>query len=68
MDVDQNGKLRSYSWGLLSWERDRSYYVADGLDPEDIAGEYSHGRFVLRLRLDGELVCEDAPREIRPGD
>jgi hypothetical protein len=54
---------RKNDFSFQKWEIDKPYLVAGGLVPEDHIG-FEEGFFVLRLTLNGKVLCEDSPREI----
>ena len=69
IDVKQKGELRKYSFGFIPWERDDTYLVTDGLNTDrDIVRGFAPGSFVMRITLDGNLLCKDSPRKIEEGD
>lgn len=58
--------VREKTFRFDKWEIDKPYLVAHGFVPEDVL-TFEEGYFVLRLTLNGKVLCEDSPREIQEG-
>ncbi len=67
LEVKENGKApRKQSWELEKWDLGSGYYVAKDLTPAEFL-KFQPATFVLRLTLNGKILCEDAPKRIFSG-
>jgi hypothetical protein len=68
IDVRKDGtKLRTKSWEFQPWKIRSGYLATQNMGAFDYMG-FEEAEFVLRLTLNGKILCEDAPKEIQVGD
>lgn len=53
------------SYEFKAWEKDKSYFAADGFNGEKFFKNADDGHtFILRLKDGDKVVCEDSPRRV----
>ncbi len=66
--VQKSGRtLRKKSWDFSPWKLREGYFATKDMGAYDFMGN-DEAEFVLRLTLDGKVLCEDDAKDIYPGD
>ncbi len=63
-----NKKTQSRSWPVKPWARDGDYFATENLQIADVVNNYANGTFMLRLKVNGRVLCEDRAKNIVHGE
>ncbi|MGE3262832.1 MAG: hypothetical protein AB7K68_13710 [Bacteriovoracia bacterium] len=66
----QSTKKKDWATAAQSWKDNKNYRLVENFDKgRDVFGEkYEDGTFVVRLTLNGKVLCEDSARKMVAGD
>jgi hypothetical protein len=65
--LKDGGSLRKKSWEFSPWKLRSGYLATKDIEAYDFMGN-EEAQFILRLTLNGKVLCEDSPKDIYPGD